>query len=320
MQYRRLGNAGIKVSEISLGSYFGYGSVVDKQVAFDTIHRAYDLGVNFFDSADCYDDHAAEKVLGEALSGYDRGSYVLATKVFYPMGEGPNDRGLSRKHITESIDRSLRALGTDYVDIYYCHRYDTEAPLDETLRALDDLVRRGKVLYVGISEWAPGQIEEALGLADKLLLDRLVVDQLQYSLLNRAIEEKGGVLEVARKHRLGLVAFQPLAQGFLTGKYKSLSDFPQGSRMTKSEINKHIKRYFNQETLDRVNTLPAMAAELGITPAHLALAWVLRKDAVASALVGASRPAQIEENVKASGVSLPGDVLAKLDDVFTETV
>jgi len=318
MKYRKLGRAGVKVSEISLGSYFSYGSVVDKEVAFNTIDKAYELGVNFFDSANAYDFGAAETILGEALAKYDRSSYVLTSKVFYPMGDKPNDRGLSRKHIREQIEGSLKRLKTDYLDIYYCHRFDSETTLEETLRTLDDLVRQGKVNYVGVSEWTPAQIEEAMRISDKYLLERIVVNQPQYNLLNRVIED--GILQMGEKYGIGQVVFQPLAQGILTGKYKSVSDFPEGSRMTNSKINMHIKRYFNQKIIDKVLKLDTMAKELNISMAQFAIAWVLQKDAVSSALIGASSPKQMEENVKASSIKIPIEMMSELDVLFAETI
>jgi len=318
VKYRKLGRAGVKVSEISLGSYFSYGSVVEKETAFKTIDKAYELGVNFFDSANVYDFGVAEQVLGEALAKYDRSSYVLATKVFFPMGDKPNDRGLSRKHIMEQAEGSLKRLNTDYLDIYYCHRFDTETPLEESLRALDDLMRQGKIMYVGVSEWTSAQIEKAIRIADHYLLDRIVVNQPQYSLLNRIVEND--VFATSEAYGIGQVVFQPIAQGVLSGKYRSIHDFPTGSRITNDKINMHIKRYFRQETIDKVLKLIEMADGLGITTAQLALAWVLRKEIVSSALIGASSPKQIEENVKASGVKLPADILAELDELFTETI
>jgi voltage-dependent potassium channel beta subunit len=319
MQYRNLGRSGLKVSEISLGSYFSYGGAVERDVAFQTIDAAYGLGVNFFDTANAYDLGEAEKVLGQALAKYDRSSYVLATKVFFPMGDGPNDRGLSRKHIMEQLHGSLKRLGQDYVDLYYCHRYDSSAPLDETLRAFDDLVRQGKVLYVGVSEWSPAQIEEGMRVADRYLLDRIVANQPQYSMLNRKIEE-GGMLETCAKHGVGQVAFQPLAQGVLTGKYRSARDFPAGSRAANDKINIHIKRYFTDEIIGKVQKLGSMADRLGISMAQLALAWALRRPEVSSALIGASRPEQIRENAKASGIALPADILKEIDELFPGAV
>ncbi|HSU79612.1 MAG TPA: aldo/keto reductase family protein [Candidatus Angelobacter sp.] len=312
MEYRRLGNTGLKVSEISLGSWLTYAGYVEEENAVNTIHTAYDLGINFFDTANVYMTGEAEKVVGKAIKKFQRDSYVLATKVFWPMGEGPNDRGLSRKHVIEQANASLKRLDVDYVDLYYCHRFDPETPLDETLRALDDLVRQGKVLYVGVSEWTAEQITEAVHLADKKLLDRIVVNQPQYSMLNRYIEES--VLPVSEKHGIGQVVFSPLAQGVLSGKYTKGAEPPAGSRAAAGI--KSIEGHLRDENLDKVEQLKPIAAELGLSMPQLALAWILRQPGVASALVGASRPAQIEDNAKASGVKLSADVLEKIEEIL----
>lgn len=311
MLYRRLGNTGLKVSEISLGSWLTYGNAVENETAVQTIDKAYELGINFFDTANAYNRGEAEKVVGAALRKYDRSSYVLATKVFFPMGEGPNDRGLNRKHVLEQANASLKRLGLDYVDILYCHRYDPETPVEETLRAFNDLMRQGKVLYAGISEWSAAQIEEAMHVADKYLLDRFVVNQPQYSMLYRKIEEE--VIPVSKKHGVGQVVFSPLAQGLLTGKYKNLSDIPADSRAANDKMNRFIKGLLNEGTLEKVQKIGAISQKLNIPMAQLALAWVLRQPNVASALIGASRPEQVEENSKASGYVLTEDILAEIE-------
>lgn len=313
MQYRRLGNTGLKVSEISLGSWLTYGGYVEEQNATASIDKAYDLGINFFDTANVYMRGEAEIVVGKALKKYQRDSYVLATKVFWPMGDGPNDRGLSRKHIIEQCNASLKRLNTDYVDIYYCHRYDKETPLEETLRALDDLVRQGKVFYVGVSEWTAEQITEAVHLADKKLLDRIVVNQPQYSMLERYIEKE--VLPVCEKHGIGQVVWSPLAQGVLTGKYKKGEKAPEGSRAAQENF-KSLFGLLTDENLDKVEQLKEVAADHQLSLPTLALAWILRQPNVASALVGASRPEQLEENVKASGVKLSDETLARIEDIL----
>lgn len=313
MEYRRLGNTGLKVSEISLGSWLTYGGYVEEQNAASSIDKAYELGINFFDTANVYMRGEAEIVVGKALKKYVRDSYVLATKVFWPMGDGPNDRGLSRKHIIEQCHASLKRIGTDYVDIYYCHRFDPDTPLEETLRALDDLVRQGKVLYVGVSEWTAEQITEAVHLADKKLLDRIVVNQPQYSMLQRYIEKD--VLPVCEKHGIGQVVWSPLAQGVLTGKYQKGTPVPSDSRAAQKDLNS-LFGLLTDENLDKVELLKKIAAELDLTVAQLAIAWILRQKGVSSALVGASRPAQLEETVKASGVKLSDEILLKIEDIL----
>ncbi len=314
MLYRRLGNTGLKVSEISLGSWLTYGNAVENETAIKTIDKAYELGINFFDTANAYNRGEAEKVIGESLRKYDRSSYVLATKVFFPMGDGPNDRGLSRKHVIEQANSSLKRLRHDYIDILYCHRYDPETPVVETLRAFNDLMRQGKVLYAGISEWSAAQIEEAMHVADQYLLDRFVVNQPQYSMLYRKIEEE--VIPISKKHGVGQVVFSPLAQGLLTGKYKSLSGIPEDSRAANDKMNRFIKGLLNEGTLDKVQKIGVIADKLDIPMAQLALAWVLRQSNVASALIGASRPEQVTENVKASGYVLTDEILAEIEEAL----
>jgi voltage-dependent potassium channel beta subunit len=314
MQYRHLGNTGLLVSEISLGSWLTYGNAVADETALKTMDRAYDLGVNFFDTANVYNHGEAEKVVGKVLSRHDRGSYVLATKVFFPMSDRPNDGGLSRKHVIESANASLKRLGLDYVDILYCHRYDADTPVEETLRAFDDLIRQGKVLYAGISEWSAAQIEEAARISDRFLLNHFVVNQPMYNMLNRKIEAE--VIQVSQRNGIGQVVFSPLAEGILTGKYKNLTDMPGGSRASDGKANYFIKSKLTQKALDTVGKLKTVADELGIPMSRLALAWILRQPNVASALVGASRPEQMEENVKASGLMLPEDVLADIEDIL----
>lgn len=311
MEYRKLGRTGLKVSEISLGSWLTYGGYVEKENAVRSIETAYDLGINFFDTANVYEKGAAEELVGEALKAYPRESYVLATKAFWPMGDGPNDRGLSRKHVMEQVHASLKRLGHDYVDIFYCHRHDPETPLDETLRTIDDLVRQGKVLYVGVSEWQASQIAEALTVADRYLLDRIVVNQPIYNMFQRYIEQE--VMPLSERHGIGQVVFSPLAQGLLTGKYTSVSDLPVDSRAAKLD---GMRKGITEEKLAKVRELEKVAAELGLSVGNLALAWILRKPIVASALVGASRPEQVIENAKASGVKLSEDVLSRIEDIL----
>jgi len=311
MKYRRLGGSGLKVSEISLGSWLTYGGYVERENAVNAIKTAYDLGINFFDTANVYERGAAEVLVGEALKAYPRESYVLATKVFWPMGDGPNDRGLSRKHVMEQAHASLKRLGHDYVDIFYCHRHDPETPLEETLRALDDLVRQGKVLYVGVSEWQASQIAEALGVADRYLLDRIVVNQPIYNMFERYIEKE--IIPLSERSGIGQVVFSPLAQGLLTGKYTSASDVPADSRAAKLDW---VRKGITEDKLAKVRALEGVAAELGLSVGNLALAWILRQPNVASALVGASRPEQVTENAKTSGIELGADVIDRIEDIL----
>lgn len=311
MKYRRLGRTGLKVSEISLGSWLTYGGYVERENAVNAIKTAYDLGINFFDTANVYEKGAAEVLVGETLKAYPRESYVLATKAFWPMGDGPNDRGLSRKHIMEQAHASLKRLGHDYVDIFYCHRHDPETPLDETLRAIDDLVRQGKVLYVGVSEWQASQIAEALTVADRYLLDRIVVNQPIYNMFERYIEKE--IIPLSERSGIGQVVFSPLAQGLLTGKYTSASDIPADSRAAKLEW---MRKGITEEKIAKVRELEKITAELEVSVGNLALAWILRQPNVASALVGASRPEQVTENAKASGIELSEEVQARIEEIL----
>jgi len=314
MQYRRMGRTGIRVSEISLGSWLTYGNTTERETAIKTIDTAYDLGINFFDTANAYARGAAEIVVGEALSKYPRESFVLATKVYFPMGDGPNDKGLSRKHVMESAHASLKRLNVDYVDILYCHRPDPETPVDETLRAFDDLIRQGKVMYMGVSEWSAVQMREALHVSDRLLLDRIVVNQPQYSMLNRNIEKE--IIPLGEREGIGQVVFSPLAQGVLTGKYKPGQQSPQGSRATDPKQNMWIGNLLGDDILTKVANLGVIASELGMSMSQLALAWILRQPNVASALIGASRPEQVSENAGASGITLMKDVLQRIEVIL----
>lgn len=313
MQYRNLGASGLKVSEISLGSWLTYGGYVERENAVKSIHKAYELGINFFDTANVYAKGEAERVVGETLRDYPRESYVLATKVYGKIGDGPNDRGLARKHVTESANASLQRLGLEYVDILYCHRFDPETPLTETLRAFDDLIRQGKVLYVGVSEWTPAQITEALAIADKYLLDRIVVNQPIYNLFERYIEKE--IIPLGEQKGFGQVVFSPLAQGLLTGKYASSEHIPSNSRATSNES---FKAKLTEVRLAKVEQLQEVANTVGITVSQLALAWILRQKNVSSALIGASKPEQVAENVLASGIILNDNVIEQIHHIMDQ--
>lgn len=313
MKYRRLGNSGLKVSEISLGSWLTFGNSVDKEQAIRIIDKAYELGINSFDTANVYALGEAEKIVGQALNRYPRESYVLATKAFWPMGDGPNDRGLSRKHIIEQVNQSLKRLNHDYVDIFYCHRYDQDTPLEETLRAIDDLIRQGKILYAGVSEWTAYQIVEGLRVQDKYLLDHLVVNQPVYNIFDRYIEEN--VVPTVLNNGMGLVVFSPLAQGLLTGKYRKGQAIPEDSRAADPKANNHIKNMLTDENLEKIEKLIKIADELEVSMPELALAWILHQPGITSALIGASKPEQVEENVKAVDIKLSTEVLGQIEEI-----
>jgi len=318
MEYRRLGGSGVKVSEISLGSWLTYGGTVAEQQATACIHRAYDLGINFFDTANVYVRGAAEEIVGNALKGFKRDSYFLATKVYFPMGVGPNDRGLSRKHIMEQCHASLKRLGVDYVDLYQCHRYDEGTPLEETLRALDDLVRQGKVLYVGVSEWTADQIADALRLAKEMNLDRIVSNQPRYNMIQRQIEAE--VVPLSEREGVGQVVFSPLAQGVLTGKYRPGEAPEGGTRAADPESSRFMRQLMNEDVLSAVEGLRAVASDAGLTMSQLALAWVLRQENISSAIIGASRPEQVEDNAAASGAHLQPDALDRIDEMLAGVI
>ena len=319
MEFRRLGRSGMKVSEISYGNWLTHGSQVEADQATACVKEALDVGITTFDTADVYAGTRAETVLGEALSGVRRESVELFTKVYWPTGRGPNDRGLSRKHILESCHASLRRLQTDYVDLYQAHRYDTETPLEETIQAFADVVRAGKALYIGVSEWTADQIRAGSELARQAGVP-LVSNQPQYSMLWRVIE--GEVVPASREAGLSQVVFSPVAQGVLSGKYKPGQPPPAGSRATddKGGGARFIGRFLRDDLLERVARLEPLAAELDLTPAQLAVAWVLQNDNVAAAIVGASRPEQVRENVKASGVRIPAELMTRIDDVLGDAV
>ncbi|MCA0252324.1 MAG: aldo/keto reductase family protein [Actinobacteria bacterium] len=320
MKFRYLGNSGLKVSEITYGNWLTHGSQVENEVATRCVHAALDAGITSFDTADVYANTAAESVLGEALKGQRRESLEIFTKVYWPTGpKGPNDVGLSRKHIMESINGSLRRLQTDYVDLYQAHRYDHETPLEETMQAFADLVRQGKVLYIGVSEWTAEQISRGHALARQLGI-QLISSQPQYSMLWRVIEAE--VVPTCRELGISQIVWSPVAQGVLTGKYLPGQPAPAGSRATDDKGGATmIQRFMKQdEVLRRVQGLRPVADELGLTMAQLAVAWVLQNDNLAAALIGASRPEQIAENVKASGVEIPAELMTRIDDLLGDVV
>lgn len=314
MQYRRLGDSGMKLSEIGLGGWLTFGNAMDIDAARGVMDKAFDVGINFYDTADAYAGGKCEEVWGQLLKPRRRADYVLATKVFFPTGKGVNDRGLSRKHISESCDASLRRLQTDYLDIYQCHRFDEETPLDETIRTMDDLIRRGKILYWGFSEWPVEQIEKCLQLCGGRL-DKPKSSQPCYNLIQRGIEEK--VMPLCHKAGIGQVVFSPLAQGVLSGKYRPTQPFPADSRAQDNRQNQFIKRHTeNAELLAKVQKLLPIAAEMKCSMAQLALAWILRRAEVTSCIIGATRPKQVEENAEASGIKLDAEVARRMEEIL----
>ena len=318
MQHRFLGRSGLKVSEISYGNWITHGSQVEEDAATACVNAALDSGITTFDTADVYAGTRAEAVLGRALKGLRREGLEIFTKVFWPTGEGANDRGLSRKHIHESINGSLRRLGTDYVDLYQAHRFDHETPLEETMRAFDDLVRQGKTLYVGVSEWDADQIRRAVAIADQMGFDRLISNQPQYSMLYRVIEAE--VVPTSVELGLGQIVWSPIAQGVLTGKYLPGQPPPDGSRATDPTSGHFTERLRTDDILTRVQGLLPLAEQAGLSMAQLAVAWVLQHDFVSSAIVGASRPEQVLDNVGASGIRLDDDLMSAIDAVLGDVV
>ena len=302
------------VSEIAYGNWITHGSQVEEDAAKACVEAALDEGVTTFDTADVYAGTRAEEVLGRALHGLRRESVEIFTKVYWPTGPGPNDRGLSRKHIIESAHGSLRRLQTDYVDLYQAHRYDHETPLEETLRAFDDLVRQGKVLYIGVSEWRAEEISAALAIAGQMGLDRIVSNQPQYNMLWRVIEAE--VIPLCAREGIGQIVWSPIAQGALTGKYLSGQGAPAGSRATDPSGSGFIRGYLTDDILTRVAELLPVAKEAGLSMAQLAVAWVLQNPNVSAAIVGATRPEQVRENARASGVRLGEDVMRRIDDIL----
>ncbi len=319
MEFRYVGNSGFKISEITYGNWLTHGSQVENDQAKACVRAALEAGITTFDTADVYANTKAETVLGEALKGERRESLEILTKVYWPTGpRGHNDIGLSRKHIMESINGSLSRLQTDYVDIYQAHRYDYETPLEETMQAFADLVRMGKVLYVGVSEWTAQQIQDGYDLAEELGI-HLISNQPQYSMLRRVIE--GDVVPVCISLGISQIVFSPIAQGVLTGKYRPGEQPPAGSRATDEKGGADmIKKWMSDDVLKRVQQLVPVAEEAGLSMAQLAVAWVLQNGNVASAIIGASRPEQVHDNVAAAGVKLEDDLLSKIDEVLDPVV
>ncbi|WP_075926098.1 aldo/keto reductase family protein [Nocardiopsis sp. CNR-923] len=319
MDFRHLGNSGLVVSEIAYGNWITHGSQVEEETAVACVRAALDAGVTTFDTADVYALGKAEEVLGRALKGERRDGLEIFSKVFWPMGEGRNDRGLSRKHVIRGVEDSLRRLGTDYLDLYQAHRFDYTTPLEETMRAFEDLVRQGKVLYVGVSEWRAEEIERALRIADEMGFDRIVSNQPQYNMLWRVIESE--VVPVCEREGIGQIVWSPIAGGMLTGKYKVGRPAPSGSRAAEPEAGRFLRDLTEDEKLlSRVARLEPLAAEAGLSMAQLAVAWVLRNPNVSAAIVGASRPEQVRDNVGATGVKLDDDLVARVDEILGDSV
>lgn len=318
MHYRRLGHSGLKVSEISLGSWVTFGSQIKEDTAVDLVHAAYDQGVNFFDNADMYANGQAEIVMGRAIQGLPRENLVLSSKVFYPTSSGPNGRGLSRKHITESIDASLKRFGTDYLDLYFCHRYDPDTPVEEVVRTMDDLVHRGKILYWGTSEWEAGQVAQAYGLARQYWLIPPTMEQPQYNLFHRRRVE-WELSSLCKDFGLGLTTYSPLFFGILTGKYNE--GIPEGSRASLPDMA-WIQDHITPKNIERVRQLSDLAEELGMTITQLSIAWILRRKEVSSVITGATHLEQLDENLGAAEMIplLTDELLDRIEDILGETL
>src|ERR1700722_11930564 len=308
MKYRKLGASDLNVSEISLGSWLTFGVGVERDRAVACVNRSFELGINFIDTANVYGRGAAETFLGEALANRKRSSYVLATKVFFPMSD--SDKGLSRAQVVKQMDASLKRLRVDYVDLYQCHRYDAETPLEETMQALSDVVRQGKARYIGFSEWAPDQIEAAFALPG---VERFVSSQPQYSLLWRRPEAK--VIPISAANGVSQIVWSPLAQGVLSGKYLPGAKLPAQSRATSDQMSGAMQNWLRPDILERVQELKPIAAKAGVSLTQFSLAWVLREPNVASAIVGASRPEQLEENAGASGLTIDPALFREAEDL-----
>jgi len=317
MEYRRLGASGLKVSEVCLGSWLTYGGATENETAEACIDRAYELGINFYDTANAYARGKSEEVVGSSLKKYPRETYVVATKLFFGMSDSPmpNNRGLSRKHIMEQCEASLKRMNLDYIDVYQCHRYDTETPLEETLRALDDLISHGKILYAGFSQWSPHQITDAIQFQEQHNLDRFVSSQPVYNILNRDLEK--AVMGVCERDGIGQIVYSPLAQGLLTGKYKPGQPLPADSRAADPKQNQFLNQgKLDEAQLNKIQKLAPVAEAAGLSMAQLALAWCLRKPNVSSVIIGASKPSQVDDNAGASGVKLSDETLKAIDEAI----
>jgi voltage-dependent potassium channel beta subunit len=314
MNYRNLGKWGLKVSEVSLGSWMtnlAGSSAVD--TAKECLKLGYENGINFFDCADAYSGGQAEIFLGNVLKDFRRSSYVVSSKVFFPMGPGPNEWGLSRKHIIEQLDQSLKNMQLDYLDLYFCHRFDPTTPMEETLQTLSDMVEKGKILYYGVSEWSPVQITKALGIIKEMHLRPMSVIQPQYNMMDRYIEDE--IMGICEENGIGIVTFSPLSQGLLTGKYRKGQPIPEGSRAT-HQADKQINNLLTEENLEKVEKLIKVADELGTNLSVLALAWNLRKPVISSVITGASKASQLENNLAASGFVIPGDAQEEIEKIL----
>lgn len=318
MEFRYLGNSGLKVSEIVYGNWLTHASQVEDERAIKTVHAALDAGITTYDTADVYANQAAEVVLGNALKGQRREGIEIFTKVYWPVAEkGPNDVGLSRKHIFEALHGSLKRLQTDYIDLYQAHRFDFETPLEETMQAFADLVRQGKVHYIGVSEWTADQIRAGKKLADELGF-RLISNQPQYSMLWRVIEDQ--VIPTSKELGISQIVWSPIAQGVLTGKYLPGAEIPAGTRAADPNVSSFIQKFLTDEVLTKVQQLIPVANDLGLEMGQLAVAWVLQNDNVAAAIVGASKPEQITANAKAAGVKIPADAMKKIDEILGSSI
>ncbi|NLF50124.1 MAG: aldo/keto reductase [Leptolinea sp.] len=317
MHYRRLGHTGLKVSEISLGSWVTFGSQISEETSIDLVQAAYDQGVNFFDCADVYANGQAEIVLGRAIRDYPREDLVISSKVFYPTSSGPNGRGLSRKHIRESIDGSLKRLNLDYIDLYYCHRFDPDTPIEEVIRSMDDLVKSGKVLYWGTSEWEAGQAAQAYGLARQYWLIPPSMEQPQYNLFHRRRVE-WELAPLCKDFGIGLTTYSPLFFGILTGKYND--GIPDGSRASLEDMG-WIRDHLSKQNISRVRQITELAEELGMTTAQLSIAWILRRKDVSSVITGASHLEQLDENLGSAEMVelLTDDVLERIEEIMGDT-